>query len=41
MTYFPSWGVEFLEDRENKVIKIMKSNYSSQLQEELKKSIWG
>ncbi|MXZ13797.1 MAG: hypothetical protein F4Y78_07350 [Candidatus Dadabacteria bacterium] len=34
-------GVEFFEDRENKLIKIMKSNYNSQLQEELKKSIWG
>jgi len=34
-------GVEFFEDRENKLIKIMKSNYDSQLQEELKKSIWG
>ena len=34
-------GVEFFEDRENKLIKIMKSNYNFQLQEELKKSIWG
>ena len=34
-------GVEFFEDRENKLIKIMKSDYDSQLQEELKKSIWG
>ncbi len=34
-------GVEFFEDRENKLIKVMKSNYDSQLQEELKKSIWG
>ncbi len=34
-------GVEFFEDRENKLIKIMKSDYNFQLQEELKKSIWG
>ena len=34
-------GVEFFEDRENKLIRIMKSNYDSQLQEELKKNIWG
>ena len=34
-------GVEFFEDRENKLVRIMKSNYDSQLQEELKKSIWG
>ncbi len=34
-------GVEFFEDRENKSIKIMKSRYDSNLQEELKKSIWG
>lgn len=34
-------GVEFFEDRENKLIRIMKSNYDSNLQEELKKSIWG
>lgn len=34
-------GVEFFEDRENRLIRIMKSNYSSQLQEELKKNIWG
>ncbi len=34
-------GVEFFEDRENKLIKIMKSNDNFQLQEELKKSIWG
>ncbi len=34
-------GVEFFEDRENKLIRIMKSNYDSSLQEELKKNIWG
>lgn len=34
-------GVEFFEDRENRLIRIMKSNYDSNLQEELKKSIWG
>lgn len=34
-------GVEFFEDRENKMIRIMKSNYNSDLQEELKKNIWG
>ena len=34
-------GVEFFEDRENKLIRIMKSNYDSNLQEELKKNIWG
>ena len=34
-------GVEFFEDRENKLIKIMKSDYNFQLQEELKKNIWG
>ena len=34
-------GVEFYEDRENKLIKIMKSDYNFQLQEELKKNIWG
>lgn len=34
-------GVEFFEDRENKLIRIMKSDYGAQLQEELKKNIWG
>ena len=34
-------GVEFFEDRENKLIRINKSKYDAELQEELKKSIWG
>ncbi len=34
-------GVEFFEDRQSKVIKIMKSKYDSNLQQELMKSIWG
>lgn len=34
-------GVEFFEDRENKLIRISKSKYDAELQEELKKSIWG
>ena len=34
-------GVEFFEDRENKLIRVMKSKYDSDLQEELKKNIWG
>lgn len=34
-------GVEFFEDRENKLIRINKSSYDSDLQEELKKNIWG
>ena len=34
-------GVEFFEDRENMLIRISKSKYDSDLQEELKKSIWG
>ncbi len=34
-------GIEFFEDRENKLIRVMKSNYDANLQEELKKNIWG
>lgn len=34
-------GVEFFEDRENKLIRINKSKYDAGLQEELKKNIWG
>ena len=34
-------GVEFFEDRENKLIRINKSKYDAELQEELKKNIWG
>lgn len=34
-------GVEFFEDRENKLIRISKSKYDAELQEELKKNIWG
>ena len=34
-------GVEFFEDKENKLIRIMKSNYDSDLQEQLKENIWG
>ena len=34
-------GVECFEDRENKLVRISKSKYDSDLQEELKKSIWG